>query len=59
MKKRDEHGRFAKASESTDSDPFTSGRTVNEATFQLSLDTRTALDRALAQAESDVRRVTR
>jgi hypothetical protein len=43
-------GRFTK-----DSDPFTSGRTVNDDTYQSSLDTKTALDRALARAEADLR----
>lgn len=44
-------GRFIKPD---DEAPFHKGYTVNEATFDLSLDTLTALNRACAQAESDL-----
>jgi hypothetical protein len=49
---RDPHtGRFIKPD---DEAPFNSGRTVNEATWQLSHDTLTALNRACARAEQDL-----
>lgn len=50
MMQRDSHGRF------TARDPFTAGMLVNEEQMNLSRDTMTALNRALAQAESDVKR---
>jgi hypothetical protein len=51
MMQRNSKGRFAKQV-----DPFTTGRLVNEEQYNLSHDTLNALNRALAQAESDVKR---
>jgi hypothetical protein len=50
MSERDSHtGRFVKHH-----DPFTEGRTINEATYDLSNYTLEALNYALAQAQSDI-----